>query len=131
MGNKPLSSNSLEKFILSSSSDDDTTQVIEDKKLLISLYELYLTFKHNPNAYKEYKAEEEKQSEQSTLIINKEADDATSGSQRKATKAKTYQLILLNLLMKKYKNEVIYALLFRLIRYLLCEEFGKSRQYAL
>lgn len=122
MGNKPLSSNSLEKFILSSSSDDDTTQVIEDKKLLISLYELYLTFKHNPNAYKEYKAEEEKQSEQSTLIINKEADDATSGSQRKATKAKTYQLILLNLLMKKYKNEVIYALLFRLIRYLLCEE---------
>ena len=122
MGNKPLSSNPLEKFVLSSSSDDDSTQVVEDKKLLISLYEIYKTFKQNPNAYKEYKAEEEKQSEQSTLIINKEADDSSGGSQRKATKAKTYQLILLNLLMKKYKNEVIYALLFRLIRYLLCEE---------
>ena len=122
MGNKPLSSNPLDKFVLSSSSDEDSAQVVEDKKLVVSLYEIYKAFRQNPNAYKEYKAEEEKQSEQSTLIINKEADDSSGGSQRKATKAKTYQLILLNLLMKKYKSEVVYALLFRLIRYLLCEE---------
>lgn len=117
MGNKPVITTSIDSFVLSA--NDDDTQTVDEAELLMSLFNLYRIFKNNPNAYVEFKENEEKQTLRTNIVLNQEQEEG--GGNKKITKAKKYQMILLNLLLKQFKNETLYLLLFKLIGYILNE----------
>ena len=119
MGNQQINSSSIESFVLSI--NEDEVQNIEESQLMSSLFNLYKIFQKNPNAYIDFKKSEEKQIVNANLVLNKEGESEGSSSS-KITKAKKYQSILLNLLMKKFDNEIIYLLLFKLISYIVNEK---------
>lgn len=120
MGNQP-STNPIEEFVLSLTNNEESTKFTDKLKLMKSLYEIYKEFKMNPNKYKEFKEEEEKEFVKSSLMMSKDSNDANLNVQSKETKAKKFQTILSDLIMKEFKHEETYALLFRIIRFLLSE----------
>ena len=103
MGNQQINSSSIESFVLSI--NEDEVQNIEESQLMSSLFNLYKIFQKNPNAYIDFKKSEEKQIVNANLVLSKEGENEGSSSS-KITKAKKYQSILLNLLMKKFDNEI-------------------------
>ena len=117
MGNKPVITSSIDSFVLST--NDDETQTVDEPELLRSLINLYRIFKNNPNAYVEFKENEEKQTLKTNLVLNQDQEEARAN--KKITKARKYQMILLNLLMKKFNNETLYLLLFKLIGFIIKE----------
>ena len=123
MGNSADSNNfTLEEFIATSNID---SMNLDNHQILLKSYKIYTMFKSNPNVYKEFKEEEEKNTIKRNIISNIDKEEEKDNLNPKGISLSNYrrfQLILCNAFLRTYDDDYVYIILMRIFKYLMKEK---------
>ena len=123
MGNSSDSNNfTLEEFIAGTNID---SQNLDNHQILLKAYKIYTMFKSNPNTYKEFKEEEEKNTIKRNIISNIDQEEEKDNLNPKGVSLSNYrrfQLILCNAFLRTYDDYYIYIILIKIFKYIINEK---------
>ena len=123
MGNSADSNNfTLEEFIATTNID---SMNLDNHQILLKAYKIYTMFKSNPNVYKEFKEEEEKNTIKRNIISNIDKEEEKDNLNPKGISLSNYrrfQLILCNAILRTYDDSYVYIILIKIFKYLLNEK---------